>query len=96
MSAAVGATTFIDEVVAIIMRLFARDAPTYVSAVVSKAKGHYLPITLAAALLLDTFGVSVNIARLGEVARETFFGRGSTISDSTVVAIVGFVAASHC
>ena len=54
-----------------------------------------LPVALAATLLLDTFGVSIDIARLGEVARETFFSGGCSISDSAVIAIVGFVAASH-
>jgi hypothetical protein len=96
LGAAVGATAFIDEVVAIVMRLFTRDAPAYVSAVDRKQEIHYLPIALAAALLLNTLGVSVDVARLGEVARETFFSSGSTISDSAMVAIVGLVAASHC
>lgn len=66
------------------------------SAPFRKQDSQYLPVALAATMLLDTLGVSVDIARLGEVARETFLSSGSTISDSTVVAIVGLVAASHC
>ena len=54
-----------------------------------------VPVALAAALLLHALGVSIDIARLGEVARETFFGGSRAISDSTVVAVVGLVAASH-
>lgn len=78
------------------MRLLAGDAPAYVSAVDRKHEFRYLPIALAAALLLHTLGVSVDVARLGEVTRETFFSSGGTISDSTVVTIVGLVATSHC
>jgi len=55
-----------------------------------------VPVALAATLLLHTLGVGVDIARFGEVARETFFSSSGTISDGTVVAVVSLVAASHC
>jgi hypothetical protein len=42
-------------------------------------------------VLLDTGRVSVDVARLGEVARKTIFGDSSAIGEGDVVAVVGFV-----
>ena len=55
-----------------------------------------VPIALAAALLLGAAGVGVGVARLAEVAREVLFGGGGAVGQADVVAVGGFVGASHC
>lgn len=54
-----------------------------------------IPVAFTTTLFLDAFGVSVNVAVFGKVARETVFGEGSTISQGAVVAVVAFVGPGH-
>ena len=49
------------------------------------------PVALARALLLDVLGVGVDVATLGEVAREMLFGAGGAIGEADVITSIGFV-----
>jgi hypothetical protein len=86
----------VGEVIAIVLRLFSRNAPAWILADVRTRERCRLPVALPAALLLDALGIGIDVPRLSEVARETFFSSGSTVSDSTMVSVVGLVASSHC
>jgi len=55
----------------------------------------YIPVALPAALLLDPFGISINVTVLGKVARKSFFGCRGSVSKGSVVATVDLVGASH-
>lgn len=55
-----------------------------------------LPIALAAALLLGGGWVGVGVAGFAEVAREVLFRGGGAVGKADVVAVGGFVGASHC
>ena len=56
----------------------------------------YVPVALAATVLLDLLGVGIGIAMLGEEARKILCGRGGTVGEALVVAVIGLVGASHC
>ena len=60
--------------------------------------GHwdFAPIALAAAFLLHLLRVRVNVAGLGEIAREMLFGSSSAVSESDVITVVELVGAGHC
>jgi len=79
VSAAIGATTSSGEVVAIVLHLFARAAP----------------IALAATLLLHLFGISVDVPRLGKIARKMLFSRSRAVCEGDVVTIICLVGAGH-
>lgn len=57
---------------------------------------HDSPVTAAAAVFLYTGRVGVGMTGLGEIARKTVFCDSGAISEADVVAVVGFVGASHC
>ncbi len=54
-----------------------------------------LPVASATSLLLDALWVSVDVARLGEIARKVIFGYSSAVSESSVVSIVVLDSSSH-
>lgn len=56
---------------------------------------HVAPVTTAAAVLLDLFGIGVDVAALGKETRQVFLGGGSAFGDALVVTVVGLVRASH-
>lgn len=96
LCAAVGATTLVCKVIAIVLRLFSGNAPAWVLVLVRTRERRRLPVALPTALLLYALGIGIDVPRLGEVTRETFFSSGGTISDGAVVSVVGLVASSHC
>jgi hypothetical protein len=55
-----------------------------------------IPVTLTTTLLLDASGISIRVTRLGEVARKVVFREGGAVSETSVVAVVALVGASHC
>jgi hypothetical protein len=58
--------------------------------------GGDIPVTLATTLLLDASGISIRVTRLGKVAREVVFRESGAVSETSVVAVVALVGASHC
>ena len=55
----------------------------------------HLPIALAKATFLGTFGIIFGISSFGEVARKMLFGAGGAIGQADVVTAVLLVRASH-
>ena len=55
-----------------------------------------LPIALAATLLLHLFGISVDVPRLGKIARKMLFSRSRAVCEGDVVTIICLVGAGHC
>ena len=47
-------------------------------------------------MFLDTLWVRIDVTVFGEVTRKAVFRDGSAVSESTMVAVVGFVASGHC
>jgi len=78
-AAAVGATSSVGE------------AEVFIHYFISKAT----PITLAAAVLLDLFGVCVEMAILGKESRKMLCWGSSAVREALVVSVVGLVRASH-
>lgn len=83
LSAAVGATTGIGEVITIVLRLLAIAAPgidvswgCFVGCSYGLSRMPDSPVAFATALLLHFLWVSVDMARFGEVAREVLFRSG--------------------
>lgn len=54
-----------------------------------------LPITFSTALLLDAFGISVDMARFGKVSREVIFSSSSSVRKAGVVSVVVLLGTSH-
>lgn len=97
MTAAVGATTVVGKVVAIVMNFVTLTTPInceYLSAN-RHCEGLLIPVALPTTLFLDALWVGIDVAMFCEVARQTIFGDGSAVSESTVVAVVSFVGAGH-
>ena len=55
----------------------------------------YLPIALAATLLLGATGIGVRIAGFAKVAWKVLFRGSGAVCKTDVVAIVGLLSASH-
>ena len=91
MRAAIGATTGIGEVVAIILPLLARGAPK--AQCISpgpalRSAGQNLPVALASSFLLDLLRVSVDVAGLGKVAGKVVLGDSSTVGKGDMVTVI--------
>jgi len=54
-----------------------------------------LPVGFPSTVFLGFLRVSVNVARLGEVARKMLVSVGSAVSEAVVVSVVVFVGAGH-
>jgi hypothetical protein len=54
-----------------------------------------LPITLSTSLLLDAFGISVDMARFGKVSGEVIFSSSSSVRKAGVVSVVVLLGTSH-
>lgn len=59
-------------------------------------KGGNLPAAFAGTILLGLLGVGVDVAGLGEVAREVLGGQGGAVSEAGVVTIIVLVRLAHC
>jgi len=79
LSAAVGSTTVAGEIEAVVLRFVTLTSP----------------VALTTTLFLHTLGVGIDVAMLGEVARETVFREGGAVSKGAVVAVVPFVGTGH-
>jgi hypothetical protein len=55
-----------------------------------------VPISLAATLLLGAGGSVVDVARLAKVPGQVLGGSSGAVGEADVVAVGGFVGASHC
>jgi hypothetical protein len=55
-----------------------------------------LPVTLSSTIFLRFLGISIDEARLGEVAGEMLLWSGSTISETSVVTVILLMGAGHC
>ena len=99
MGAAVGTTTGIGEVVAIVLRLVTGGAPkdtmSFTSLLCANDSGVTLPIAFASTFLLHLLRVGVDMARLGKVAREMLRILSSAVSEAGMVTVVLLVGASH-
>ena len=54
-----------------------------------------VPVALASTILLSFLRISIDEARLGEVAGEMFLGSGGAISKTSVVAVILLMGAGH-
>lgn len=54
-----------------------------------------IPVAFTTALLLHLLRISIDVTRLGKVAREMFFGWSSAVGECNVVTVVGFMGTSH-
>ena len=103
MRAGIGATTRIGEIVAVVLGLVTRGAPTSsISGGMVLKMWHECPhgleippITLAASLLLHLLRVRVDMAVLGKVARKVLDVVGSTVGETGMVTIVLFMGTGH-
>ena len=96
MRTAVGATTGIGEIVAIVLRLITRGAPDGMLSSTSQCRKRWiLPITFTSTFLLHLLWVGVNVTRLGEVARKVLGFIGSAIRQASMVTVILLVGASH-
>jgi hypothetical protein len=55
----------------------------------------FLPVTLSSTIFLRFLGISIDRARLGEVAGEMLLGSGGTISKTSVVTVILLMGAGH-
>lgn len=55
-----------------------------------------LPVAFAATVLLDLFGVCVDMPVLGKEAWEMLSGSSGAVGETLVVTVIGLVRASHC
>jgi len=53
------------------------------------------PVAFASTVLLGLLGISIDEARLGEVAGEMLLGSGASISETSVVTIILLMGAGH-
>lgn len=54
-----------------------------------------IPVAFTATFLLHLLRISIDVTRLGKVAREMFFGGCSAVSERDVVTVVGFMGTGH-
>ena len=55
----------------------------------------HAPVALSTTFLLHLLGISIDVARLGKVARKVFLIRGSASSNAGMVTVVLLNSASH-
>lgn len=55
-----------------------------------------VPVAFTTTVLLDLLGVNINVAALGEEARQVFCWRDTAIGNALVVTVVVLVRTSHC
>jgi hypothetical protein len=53
------------------------------------------PVAFASTVLLGLLGISIDEARLGEVAGEMLLGSGGSISETSVVTVILLMGAGH-
>ena len=98
VGAAVGTTTGIGEVIAIVLGFVTGGTPRLMSSALPAkmlSKGLSLPIALASAFFLHFLWVGIDVPVLGEVTREVLDVIGCAICQTCVVTIVLLVGASH-